>query len=115
MVTVLLSLSLASLAQEASTLQLWCAAGYIALSLFVHGYLLERRGSGSAIEMTRLIVAIGLSSLLPLAPFLANLLLSASAASLLLLAVSLLLKRNLLNLPTAGVSSASAATDPAAQ
>ena len=108
-VTVLLSLSLASLAQEASTLQLWCAAGYVALSLFVHGYLLERRGSGSAIEMTRLIVAIGLSSLLPLAPFLANLLLGASAASLLLLFVSLLLKRNLLNLPTAGVSAESSA------
>jgi hypothetical protein len=77
--------------------------------LFVHGYLLERRGSGSAIEMTRLIVAIGLSSLLPLAPFLANLLLGASAASLLMLSVSLLLKRNLLNLPTAGVSAESSA------
>lgn len=114
-VTVLLSLSLASLAQETSTLQLWCAAGYVALSLLVHGYLLERRSGGTALEITRLGVAMGLSALLPLTPALANILLGASSTSLLLLSLSLLLNRNLLTLPVEGTHSESGAADPLAE
>ena len=113
-VSVLMSLSLATLAQEASKLELWSAAAYIALSLFTHGYLLERRGSGNAIEISRLLVAMGLASLLPLSPFLANLLLGASAASLLILSLSLLLKKNLLTLPARNAVNQSASAGPIA-
>lgn len=97
-VTVSVSLSLASLAAEASRPELWAAAAYVAGSLFVHGYALDRRSNALAWETGRLIGALALARLVPLGAELAFFVTLASTASLVALLVSVLVGRNLLTL-----------------
>jgi hypothetical protein len=92
-ITVVVSLSLAELATVASTVELWAAAGFIALSLFTHGYILDKRVRSTPLECSRLLLAVGLAYLLPLGAALAAILSYSAAASLVMIAVGLVIRR----------------------
>ncbi|MDC3362559.1 sterol desaturase family protein [Gammaproteobacteria bacterium] len=92
-ITVVVSLSLAELATVASTVELWAAAGFIALSLFTHGYVLDKRVRSTPLECSRLLLAVGLAYLLPLGAALAAILSYSAAASLVMIAVGLVIRR----------------------
>jgi len=95
-ITVIVSLSLAELATVASTADLWAAAGFIALSLFTHGYILDKRVLSTPLESSRLLLAIGLAYLLPLGAALAAILSYSAAASLIMIAVGIVTRRPIL-------------------
>ena len=92
-ITVVVSLSLAELATVASTVELWAAAGFIALSLFTHGYILGKRVLSTPLECSRLLLAVGLAYLLPLGAALAAILSYSAAASLVMIAVGIVIRR----------------------
>ncbi len=96
LITVAVSLSLAGLASLASPVELWAAAGFIVLSLFTHGYILDKRRLAAPLESARLILAIALALLLPLGSTLSALLGYSAAASLIVLGISIALQRNIL-------------------
>jgi sterol desaturase/sphingolipid hydroxylase (fatty acid hydroxylase superfamily) len=97
LITVAVSLSLADLASLASPAELWAAAGFIVLSLFAHGHILDRRGHSVPLECARLILAIALAFLLPLGATLSALLGYSAAASLIIVGMSAACKRNILS------------------
>jgi len=96
LITVAVSLSLAGLATLASPVELWAAAGFIVLSLFTHGYVLDKRRLAAPLESARLLLAIALAFLLPLGSMLSALLGFSAAASLIVVGISIALQRNIL-------------------
>ena len=96
LITVAVSLSLAGLTSLASPVELWAAAGFIVLSLFSHGYILDKRRLAAPLESARLILAIALALLLPLGSTLSALLGYSAAASLIVIGISIALQRNIL-------------------
>jgi len=96
LITVAVSLSLAGLATLASPVELWAAAGFIVLSLFTHGYILDNRRLAAPLESARLLLAIALAFLLPLGSTLSALLGFSAAASLIVVGISIALQRNIL-------------------
>jgi len=96
LITVAVSLSLAGLATLASPVELWAAAGFIVLSLFTHGYVLDKRRLAAPLESVRLLLAIALAFLLPLGSMLSALLGFSAAASLIVVGISIALQRNIL-------------------
>jgi len=96
LITVAVSLSLAGLATLASPVELWAAAGFIVLSLFTHGYILDKRRLAAPLESARLLLAIALAFLLPLGSMLSALLGFSAAASLIVVGISIALQRNIL-------------------
>jgi len=96
LITVAVSLSLAGLATLASPVELWAAAGFIVLSLFTHGYILDKRRLATPLESARLLLAIALAFLLPLGSMLSALLGFSAAASLIVVGISIALQRNIL-------------------
>ena len=96
LITVAVSLSLAGLATLASPVELWAAAGFIVLSLFTHGYVLDKRRLAAPLESARLLLAIALAFLLPLGSTLSTLLGFSAAASLIVVGISIALQRNIL-------------------
>jgi alkylglycerol monooxygenase len=96
LITVAVSLSLAGLATLASPVELWAAAGFIVLSLFTHGYVLDKRRLVAPLESARLLLAIALAFLLPLGSMLSALLGFSAAASLIVVGISIALQRNIL-------------------
>jgi len=96
LITVAVSLSLAGLATLASPVELWAAAGFIVLSLFTHGYILDNRRLAAPLESARLLLAIALAFLLPLGSMLSALLGFSAAASLIVVGISIALQRNIL-------------------
>ena len=96
LITVAVSLSLAGLATLASPVELWAAAGFIVLSLFTHGYVLDKRRLAAPLESARLLLAIALAFLLPLGSTLSALLGYSAAASLIVVGISIALQRNIL-------------------
>jgi len=96
LITVAVSLSLAGLATLASPVELWAAAGFIVLSLFTHGYILDNRRLAAPLESARLLLAIALAFLLPLGSTLSTLLGFSAAASLIVVGISIALQRNIL-------------------
>ena len=96
LITVAVSLSLAGLATLASPFELWAAAGFIVLSLFTHGYILDNRRLAAPLESARLLLAIALAFLLPLGSTLSALLGFSAAASLIVVGISIALQRNIL-------------------
>jgi len=96
LITVAVSLSLAGLATLASPVELWAAAGFIVLSLFTHGYVLDKRRLAAPLESARLLLAIALAFLLPLGSTLSALLGFSAAASLIVVGISIALQRNIL-------------------
>lgn len=96
LITVAVSLSLAGLATLASPVELWAAAGFIVLSLFTHGYILDKRRLAAPLESARLLLAIALAFLLPLGSMLSALLGFSAATSLIVVGISIALQRNIL-------------------
>ena len=96
LITVAVSLSLAGLATLANPVELWAAAGFIVLSLFTHGYVLDKRRLAAPLESARLLLAIALAFLLPLGSMLSALLGFSAAASLIVVGISIALQRNIL-------------------
>jgi alkylglycerol monooxygenase len=96
LITVAVSLTLAGLATLASPVELWAAAGFIVLSLFTHGYILDNRRLAAPLESARLLLAIALAFLLPLGSTLSTLLGFSAAASLIVVGISIALQRNIL-------------------
>jgi sterol desaturase/sphingolipid hydroxylase (fatty acid hydroxylase superfamily) len=96
LITVAVSLSLAGLATLASPVELWAAAGFMVLSLFTHGYILDKRRLAAPLESARLLLAIALAFLLPLGSMLSALLGFSAAASLIVVGISIALQRNIL-------------------
>ena len=96
LITVAVSLSLAGLATLASPVELWAAAGFIVLSLFTHGYILDKRRLATPLESARLLLAIALAFLLPLGSTLSALLGYSAAASLIVVGISIALQRSIL-------------------
>ena len=95
-ITVVVSLALAEFATVASAAELWAAAGFIALSLFTHGYILDKRSLSTPLESGRLLLAMGLAYLLPLSAALAAILSYSAAASLVMIAVGIVIRRPIL-------------------
>ncbi len=100
--TLSVSLPLAGLAENATQIELWAAVLFVAGSLFVHGYILDRRKHTLLWECGRLIAGIMLALLVPLGDQLSTILLTSSCVALLLVFGSVLFGHNLLTLKPKG-------------